>query len=82
VIQLWLNRAFDRYVLEDGNLELELADAEVFSKAYIDCIAVIPPFDPAAAQTQLEQINYFRQFLDCATKVDSSLESFFPALPD
>lgn len=82
IIQVWLNRAFDRYVLEDGNLDLELADAETFAKAYSDCIAVIPPYDPASMSSIREQINYFRQYLDCATKVDPSLASFFPALPE
>ncbi len=82
VLQIWLNRAFDRYVLEDGDLDLELADAEMFAKAYADCIAVIPAYDPASMTSIQEQINFVRQYLECATKVDPSLESFFPPLPE
>jgi ABC-type glycerol-3-phosphate transport system substrate-binding protein len=82
IIQIWMNRAFDRYVLEDGNLDLELADAEMFAKAYGDCIAGIPPYDPASMTSIQDQINYFRQYLECATKVDPSLASFFPPLPE
>lgn len=80
LIQLWLNRAFDRYVLKDADLALELSEAETFARAYSECIASIPPFDPATYTTQREQIAYFFQYIDCATKIDPSLENFFPDL--
>lgn len=82
ITQFWLNRALDRYVLEDGNLETELADAEMFAKEYQTCTAAIPPFDPANFRSQRQQINYFRQFLDCATRIDPSLSEVFPQLPE
>ncbi len=77
VIQLWLYRAFDMYVLQDGDLETALVDAEAFIKAYQECIADIPPFDPAQYQTQLQQIVYFLQYTNCAVKIDPSLSSLF-----
>lgn len=82
ITQIWLNRAFDRYVLEDADLDLELTDAEMFANAYADCIADIPAFDPASMTSVQDQINYFRQYLECATKIDPSLASFFPPLPE
>ena len=82
ITQFWLNRAMDRYVLEDGNLDTELADAEMYAKEYQTCTAGIPPFDPAIFGSQREQINYFRQFFDCATSIDPSLEEVFPDLPE
>lgn len=74
VLRYWLYRAFDRYVLQDGDLEAELKEAEGFAKAYIGCIARIPP---GSAATEQELNAYYRQFTDCAVKVDSSLKSFF-----
>jgi len=82
IIQIWMNRAFDRYVLEDGNLDLELADAQMFAQAFSDCIALIPAYDPASMTSISDQIAYFRQYLECATKIDPSLASFFPPLPE
>ncbi|MCB9452521.1 MAG: extracellular solute-binding protein [Anaerolineaceae bacterium] len=77
VIQLWLYRAFDTYVLQDGDLDTALVDAEAYIKAYQECIADIPPFDPAQYQTQLQQIAYFLQYTNCAVKIDPSLSSLF-----
>jgi ABC-type glycerol-3-phosphate transport system substrate-binding protein len=82
ITQFWLNRALDRYVLEDGDLDTELADAEMYAKEYQTCAANIPPFDPAAFSNQREQVRYFQQFIDCATSVDPSLEEVFPDLPE
>jgi ABC-type glycerol-3-phosphate transport system substrate-binding protein len=82
ITQFWLNRAMDRYVLEDGDLDRELADAETYAKEYQTCTADIPPFDPANFGSQREQINYFRQFFDCAIRIDPSLEEVFPDLPE
>jgi ABC-type glycerol-3-phosphate transport system substrate-binding protein len=77
ILQLWLYRAFDSYVLEDGDLDAELAEAETFSKAYQGCVANIPPYTLGADATQQDLITYFRQYTDCAASVDPSLESLF-----
>jgi ABC-type glycerol-3-phosphate transport system substrate-binding protein len=76
VLSFWLNRAFDRYVQNDANLETELADAELFTKDYQNCIAVIPPYDPSSDDFQ----TYFQQFLDCAVQVDPSTSDYFGGL--
>jgi len=68
----WLNRVFDRYVLEDADLEEELADAELFTLAYLECANAIPPFDPATGDNQRQ---YYTQFNDCATQTDPTFGS-------
>jgi len=62
----WLNRAFDRYVLEDADLVTELTEAETFTRAYQECVAALPPFDPMAS----DQGGYFQQVQDCITQTD------------
>jgi ABC-type glycerol-3-phosphate transport system substrate-binding protein len=74
LLQFWLNRAFDNYVLRDGNLENDLNDAQTYAKDFLECTANIPPFDAASGQNQQE---YNRQYQDCATKADPTLASLF-----
>ncbi len=62
-IMLWLDRAFDAYVLDDGDLEAELATAEVSTQAYIDCIS--EPLDGDATQDSIfDQLDACGQQLD------------------
>lgn len=72
LVQNWLNRAFDRYVNEDANLEDELAQAEMFARDFQQCAAAIPPLDPASEQ---DPRAYFQQYMDCVTQVDPSMAS-------
>jgi hypothetical protein len=76
LLERWLNAAFDHYVLNDADLEAELADAQTYATAFLECTATIPPFDPA----QGSQLNFFQQYIDCATKVDPNMEGLFPQL--
>jgi ABC-type glycerol-3-phosphate transport system substrate-binding protein len=71
ITQYVLFRAFDRYVLDGKDLETELKDAETFGKSYIECASAIPAF---TGSTQQEQIDYYKQFTDCAIKIDPSLK--------
>ena len=75
LITIWLNRAFDRYVLEDADLQIELEDAQTFASAYQGCAAVIPP-----STSEDNIINYLRQYLDCAVQIDPSLAPLFGGL--
>ncbi len=77
IVQYWLNRVFDRYVLEDADLETELADAESNALAYLECAAALPAFDPAVYTTQAEQIEFYQQYGECAIAIDPSLEPLF-----
>ncbi|MBZ0295123.1 MAG: extracellular solute-binding protein [Anaerolineae bacterium] len=68
--QNWLNRAFDRYVLEDADLDLELSQAEAYAKEYQTCIDNIAPLTEGSID---EQRQYFQQFQQCATSVDPTI---------
>ena len=63
----WLQRAFDRYVLEDKDLEAELAEAEQFTRDYLACADGIPQTNP---NNRDDMFAYFQQFSECATTVD------------
>jgi ABC-type glycerol-3-phosphate transport system substrate-binding protein len=69
----WLNQAFDRYVLEDADLETELSEAQIMAVGFQECMQNVPPFDPAAT----DLLVYFQEVGECAVQVDSSLESIF-----
>ncbi len=73
LLQFWLNRAFDRYVLEDADLLTELEAAQTYTQAFLGCIAGIPSFDPAAGEEQ----SYDRQYTDCAVTVDPTMSALF-----
>ena len=71
VLHYLLNRAFDRYVLEDADLEAELAAAQTSAEALQGCIAAIQTEDRA---------EYRSQVSDCAVSADPSLSDLFPVL--
>ncbi len=77
VEQMWLNEAFDNYVLHDGDLEADLADAELYIKAFRDCSTDLPPFSEANYTTQMEAIKFMRQYLDCAIEIDPAKKDLF-----
>jgi ABC-type glycerol-3-phosphate transport system substrate-binding protein len=77
LLPLWLNRAFDAYVLEDGDLQQNLEDMQAIVTGYLDCSAGIPAFDPATFE---DQDDYFREFANCALLVDPSLQVLFDAI--
>jgi hypothetical protein len=74
---MWLNQAFDRYVLGEGNLETDLAEAETLAKASRECASLIPELDPSQLTTPEESTAYYRQFTDCAVAVDPSMKETF-----
>ncbi len=73
LMSFWLDRAFDRYVKEDADLALELADAQAFTEDYQGCVAAIAPYDPAVDDFQA----YAMQFMTCVTEVDPSAKEAF-----
>jgi hypothetical protein len=74
IVQQWLFRAFDRYVLQDADLEAELEDAELFVRSYQECEAGIPPYDPDLFP---EQDEYAQFYIDCVTRIDPTYEALF-----
>lgn len=73
LLQHWLFEAFDKYVLNNGDLDTALKDAETFAKGFQACAANIPPYDPSTQQLR----DYNRQYAACASKVDPRLNSLF-----
>ncbi len=69
----WLYAAFDTYVLNDGDLDAALKEAEGYARGFLECAAGIAPFDPSTQN----QRDYNLQFANCATKVDPRLKSLF-----
>jgi multiple sugar transport system substrate-binding protein len=68
--QIWLNQAFDGYVIRDEDLALEMADAETKITAFNECVAALPPFDwntPGA----------FEGYTNCAVQIDPELSAMF-----
>ncbi len=69
----WLNRAADRYVLEDADLVVELTTAEQMTREYLSCVDAIPAFSPDLQDFQ----TYVQQFTDCAVQVDPAAAAVF-----
>lgn len=78
--QMWLNGAFDNYVLRNGDLEADLATAEANSATIDQCLAALPQFDES--WTAEEMNSYSRQFRDCAVSIDPALANFFGPIGD
>lgn len=68
----WLFRAFDRYILEDADLEQELEEAEIYTIGFQQCVGDFEPYDASD-----NIFGYFRQYTDCALQVDPSMEGTF-----
>lgn len=64
----WLRRAFDRYVTEGADLELELADAEALTLAYLECTQSVTVDASATGGEQMGR--QFELIGQCATSVD------------
>lgn len=69
VLQYWLFRAFDRYILHNADLENELNQAEILTREYLLCNSSIPVI--------YAQREYNRLVIECAIRVDPETESFF-----
>ena len=69
VLEFWLYEAFDKYVLQNADLETALKEAETFAKAFQECLANTPPPDRAGQ----EEADFFRD-QQCASKIDSRLK--------
>jgi ABC-type glycerol-3-phosphate transport system substrate-binding protein len=58
----WLFEVFDRYVAgEVVDLNADLTDAEQSTRAYLDCVAALPPFNPGDTNPQ----DFFAQIQAC-----------------
>lgn len=74
ITQFWVNRAFDNYVLNDGDLAADLADAQGYVTAYQQCIAQLPPEEISGEGRMFGIPEGVR---NCAAMVDPSVADFF-----
>lgn len=79
VESMWVNQAFDNYVLEDADLETELAEADRKINELRTCGADFPELTPSQVQsmTQEEITEHYDQLTNCIISVDPALESRF-----
>ncbi|MBI5927735.1 MAG: extracellular solute-binding protein [Chloroflexi bacterium] len=68
-LDFWLKRAFDRYVLEDADIQVELEQAQQYTTDYMTCINSLPPYDPSSTDLNYLQ-EYFGQVTTCAATAD------------
>jgi hypothetical protein len=78
--KFWMDKAFDNYVLRDGDLEADLADAEKNMMTFRECTDKIPKVSPSELDTPEKALAYNRQFADCAVNIDPSLKPNFSYL--
>ncbi|MCC6801560.1 MAG: extracellular solute-binding protein [Anaerolineae bacterium] len=76
LLQFWLNRAFDNYVLNNADLAAELADAQTYSNAYLECVSALPPSETTGGGGGPGGFN--SGVLDCARSADPSISSLIP----
>jgi ABC-type glycerol-3-phosphate transport system substrate-binding protein len=68
----WLYEAFDKYVLNNGDLDAALKEAEAYAKGFLGCTANLPPLTLANAGPDTRATT--NAYLDCAIKVDGRLK--------
>ena len=73
-LQTWLNRVFDRYVLDRADLEQELVSAQDLADEFITCTSTV-----SAIQTEsLDEISRVAEaYAECAIEVDPNLVGQF-----
>lgn len=70
-IHQFLNRAFDAYVLEDGDLEQALADAQEKADGFIGCFQSIPAVGEGS--TEADYVAYSDAIEQCVELVDPEM---------
>jgi hypothetical protein len=74
---IWINQAFDHYVLEEGDLEADLASAQQYITDYRTCVGDEGATPDFASMTQEEIEAYSKKFTDCAIEIDATLSDRF-----
>ncbi len=74
---LWLNNAFDDYVLGNGDLQADLEMAQTLATAFRECTSNIIPANVDALTNQETSDAYHKQIVDCAVKVDPRMKERF-----
>jgi hypothetical protein len=66
-IERWLFRAFDRYVLENADLESELALSQQRAEEFVACADTLPALDVA------DPGSYYTGLQQCVKDIDPTL---------
>jgi hypothetical protein len=76
--ETWLNRAMDRYVLEDASLEDELASAEQYIQDASQCAAGLPEISlRGTTDMEPEEVENIRdELLTCIESADPTIMEF------
>lgn len=82
IMEIWMNRAFDNYVLEAADLETELQQAQAKIDEYAVCVADLPKMESVMGMSQEELEALFNQYVKCGLAIDPSLESRFPTVEE
>lgn len=79
---IWINQAFDNYVLEDGDLEADLNLAAENITAYRACVGdeAAPVDITSMEQDELEA--YFERYTTCVVEIDPTLQDRFGGQPE
>ena len=72
LLQHWLFQAFDSYVLNSGDLDEALANAEQMATTFQTCTADLPPLDPIVDKGG--DNSALTPYVDCAEQADASLK--------
>jgi ABC-type glycerol-3-phosphate transport system substrate-binding protein len=67
--EYWLRQVLENYLTNGADLETELADAEMTTKAYAECLAGIV-VDTASGDAGEQRRQYAEQVMACVTSVD------------
>jgi ABC-type glycerol-3-phosphate transport system substrate-binding protein len=74
ITEYWLRAAFDAYINEDADLQLELETAQITTQAYLECIETTAESDLADANSTDEMMNSFMVMAECAQTVDPNIQ--------
>jgi len=79
MIEHWLFEAFDRYVLDGGDLTAALQDAQTKASAFVTCTSALPPLD-LSTLSKGNDMSAAITYVDCAEQADNSLKPILDPL--
>lgn len=75
--QRWINKVFDNYVLKDGDLEADLAQAVDDIEVYRACLTAVGEFDATIYDTEEKSRVFWEEQTRCAIKIEPELAQMY-----
>ncbi len=75
--QRWINRVFDNYVLEDSDLEADIAQTIDDIEVYRACLTGLGEFDAAIYDTEEESQAFWEEQIQCAINIEPELAQMY-----